>query len=312
MATKPERKLGKVVWWNGKMMAPEQATTSLFTHSLHYGLGAFEGIRCYKTHDGKLAIFRLKDHTDRFFNSCKILEIKIPYSKDELLQAQIETVRKSGLDSDIYIRPLVFIGDGPLGVFPTFDPPVEVAIMTWVWGAYLGKEAKENGARIKIASFSRGWVNSTMTKAKMTGSYTTGILSKLEVKRAGYDEALLLDTDGYVAEGSGENIFMYRNGVLKTTPLTSVLDGITRNSLIQLAREEGITVEEQRFTRDELYCADEVFFCGTAAEITPIREIDNRQIGEGKPGPLTRKLATKYSEIVTGRHEKYKNWLTYI
>ncbi|MBI3543320.1 MAG: aminotransferase class IV [Deltaproteobacteria bacterium] len=196
---KPERRVGKVLWWNGKMVAPEQAVTSVFTHSLHYGLGAFEGIRCYKTQDGKLAVFRLDEHIRRLFDSCKILELKIPYSVAEITQATLETVRKSGLDQDIYIRPLIYIGDGPLGVFPTFDPPVEVAIMTWVWGAYLGKEAKENGARIKISSLTRGWVNSTMTKAKMTGGYTTGILAKLEVKRAGYDEALLLDTDGYVA-----------------------------------------------------------------------------------------------------------------
>ena len=309
---KPERKVGKVVWWNGKMVAPEQATTSVFTHSLHYGLGAFEGIRCYKTSDGKLAIFRLPEHIRRLYDSCKILELKIPFPIEEVMAATLETVRKSGLDQDIYIRPLVYIGDGPLGVFPTFDPPVELAIMTWVWGAYLGKEAKENGARIKISSLTRGWVNSTMTKAKMTGGYTTGNLAKLEVKRSGYDEALLLDTDGYVAEGTGENIFMYRNGVLKTTPLTSILDGITRNSIIQIARDEGIKVEEQRFTRDEVYCADEVFFCGTAAEITPIREIDNRQIGEGKPGPITRKISTKFMDTVFGRDPKYKHWLTYL
>jgi branched-chain amino acid aminotransferase len=309
---KVERKIGKVVWWNGKMVAPEQATTSVFTHSLHYGLGAFEGVRCYKTHDNKLAIFRLNDHTDRLFNSCKILEIKLPYSKEELNKAQIEVVRGSGIDSDIYIRPLVYIGDGPLGVFPTFEPPVEVAIMTWMWGAYLGKEAKENGARIKVSSFSRGWVNSTMTKAKMTGGYTTGILAKLEVKRAGYDEALLLDTDGYVAEGTGENLFMYKDGILKTTPLTSILGGITRASLIEVARAEGIKVEEQRFTRDELYCADEAFFCGTAAEITPIRELDDRKIGEGKPGAVTKKLTAKYQDIVLGKDPKYKHWLTYV
>lgn len=311
-AVKPERKIGKVVWWNGKIVAPEQATTSVFTHSLHYGLGAFEGIRCYKTHDGKLAIFRLKEHNDRLFNSCKIMQLTIPFSKDELLQATIDTVKKSGLDQDIYIRPLVYIGDGPLGVFPTFEPPVEVAIMTWVWGAYLGKEAKENGARIKISSFSRGWVNSQMSKAKMTGGYTTGILAKLEVKRAGYDEALLLDPDGFVAEGSGENIFMFRDGVLKTTPLTSILDGITRNSIIQIARDAGLRVEEQRFTRDELYCADEVFFSGTAAEITPIREIDDRKIGEGKPGPITKKITSTFMDIVQGKNPEYKHWLTYL
>lgn len=312
MSSKPERKLGKVVWWNGKMVAPEQAQTSLFTHTLHYGLGAFEGIRCYKTDDGRRAIFKLKEHTARLFDSCKIIEMKLPYSKDEVNQATIETVRQSGLDQDIYIRPLVFIGDGPLGVFPTFEPPIELAIMTWVWGAYLGKEAKENGARIKVSSFTRGWVNSQMSKSKMIGGYTTGILAKLEVKRAGYDEALLLDVDGYVAEGSGENVFMVKDGVIKTTPLTSILNGITRATIIQLAKDEGYQLVEQRFTRDEIYTADEVFFTGTAAEITPIREIDNRQIGEGKPGPVTKKLTAKFFDIVHGRNEKYKHWLTYV
>lgn len=308
----PDRKLGKVLWWNGKMMAPEEAKTSLFTHTLHYGLGAFEGIRCYKTHDGKKAVFRLKEHIERLFDSCKICEIKIPYTKEEVTQATLETIRHSGLEQDIYIRPLVFIGDGPLGVFPTFEPPVELAIMTWVWGAYLGAEAKQNGARIKISSFSRGHVNSQMSKSKMIGGYTVGILAKLEVKRAGYDEALLLDTDGFVAEGSGENVFMIKNGIIKTTPLTSILNGITRDTIIQLAREEGITVEEQRFTRDELYCADEIFFTGTAAEITPIRELDNRMVGQGKPGEVTKRLTSKFFDIVHGKEAKHKSWLTYV
>jgi branched-chain amino acid aminotransferase len=310
---KQDRKLGKVIWWNGRMMAPEDAKTSLFTHSLHYGLGAFEGIRCYKTHDGKLAIFRLQDHNRRLFDSCKIIELKIPYTLDEVNAATLETVRKSGLDEGIYIRPLVFIGDGPLGVFPTFDPPVELAIMTWVWGAYLGQQAKDQGARIKISSFARGYINSTMSKGKITGQYAGGILAKMEVKRMGYDEALLLDTDGYIAEGSGENVYIVRDGVLKTAPLTaSILSGVTRNTIMTLARDAGMKVEEQRFTRDELYCADEVFFCGTAAEITPIREVDNRQIGAGKPGPITKQLSQKYMEVVTGRDAKYKSWLTYL
>lgn len=309
---KQERKVGKVVWWNGKFVSPEEAKTSVFTHSLHYGLGVFEGIRCYKTHDGKHAIFKLEEHNRRLLDSCKIVEFKVPYTLEQLNEATIETVKKSGLDEGIYIRPLVFIGDGPLGVFPTFDPPLEVTILTWVWGAYLGNAARENGARIKIASFSRGYVNSTMSKGKITGQYTSGILAKLEVKRAGYDEAILLDSDGFVAEGSGENVFMVRDGVLKTTPLTSILNGITRQTIMQLARDEGLRVEEQRFTRDELYCADEVFFTGTAAELTPIREIDDRQIGAGKPGPITRKLSQRYFDIVTGRDAKYKSWLTYI
>lgn len=312
MISKSERKLGKVVWWNGKVMSPENANTSLFTHSLHYGLGVFEGIRCYRTHDSRRAIFRLDEHIQRMLDSCKIAEIKIPYSKEELTKATIETVKQSGLDDGCYIRPLAFLGDGPLGVFPGFEPPVEVAIMTWVWGAYLGKEAKEHGARVKISSFTRGFVNSIMSKGKLSGQYITGILAKYEVKRAGYDEALLLDTDGYVAEGSGENIFMFKDGVLKTTPLTSILAGITRSSIMQIAREEGFTVEEQRFTRDEMYCADEVFFTGTAAEITPIREIDNRPIGKGKPGPITQKISTKFYDIVQGKDSRHNKWLTYL
>lgn len=312
MAQTPERNIGKVVWWNGKFVAPEEAKTSIFTHTLHYGLGAFEGIRCYKTHDGKLAIFKLKEHVQRLFDSCKILEIKIPYSFNEIMSACIETVKRSGLTEGAYLRPLVYIGDGPLGVFPGFNPPVDVAIMTWKWGAYLGDEAKQKGARIKISSFSRGYVNASMTKAKAIGQYINGILAKLEVKRAGYDEALLLDVDGYVSEGSGENIFIVRNGVLKTTPLTSILEGITRATLLQIAEEDGLKVVEERFTRDELYCANEVFFCGTAAEITPIREVDNRIIGDGTVGALTKKLSTRYFDIVLGRDPRKSEWLTYL
>ncbi len=307
-----ERKLGKVVWFNGKQLAPEQATTSLFTHSLHYGLGAFEGIRCYKTGDGRRAIFRLEAHLKRLHNSCKIVELKIPYSISQLTDAVVSTVRNSGLEEGCYIRPLVYIGDGPLGVFPGFNPPVDTAIMTWVWGAYLGQEAKDNGARIKVSSFARGHVNSNMSKGKLTGHYITSILAKLEVKRAGYDEAILLDTDGYIAEGSGENIFIYRNGVLKTTPLTSILEGVTRSTIMELAKEQGIPVIETRFTRDELYTADEVFFSGTAAEITPIREVDNRVIGDGKPGALTKKLSTLFFDAALGKSLQHKEWLTYV
>ncbi len=310
-----QRSVGASVWWNGQFVATADAKVSVFTHTLHYGLGAFEGIRCYKTQDGRLAVFRLEEHIKRLFESCKILNITIPYTEQQICDAVLETIKKSGISDNIYIRPLVFIGDGPLGVFPTFTPPVETMIMTWQWGAYLGKQAKEQGARVKIASFSRGWVNSTMTKSKMIGGYTTGILAKMEVKRAGYDEALLLDVDGYVAEGSGENIFFYRKGVLKTTPLTSILEGITRETIMQLARDQGLKVEEARFTRDELYCADEVFFTGTAAEITPIREIDDRPIGTGQPGPISKRLSALYQDLVTGgsvNQSRYDHWLTYV
>ncbi len=313
MSANADRKIGKVIWWNGKFVAPEEAKTSVFTHTLHYGLGAFEGIRCYKTADGKLAVFKLQEHIERLFDSCKILELKIPFTVQQITDACCETIKRSGLTEGVYIRPLVYIGDGPLGVFPGFNPPVEVAIMTWQWGAYLGQEAKDKGARIKIASFSRGYINSSMSKAKAVGQYMTGILAKLEVKRAGYDEALLLDPNGLVSEGSGENIFIVKKGVLKTTPLTAaILNGITRDTIIQLAKEEGLTVVEQSFTRDELYCADEAFFSGTAAEITPIREVDNRPIGEGKPGAITKKLSEKYFDCVLGKNPKHKEWLTYV
>lgn len=306
-----DRKLGKVLWWNGKFMAPESAKTSLFTHTLHYGYGAFEGIRAYKTHDGRRAIYRLDEHTQRLYESCQIMDLKIPYDFNTLNNAIKETVAKSELE-ECYIRPLVFIGDGPLGVFPTFDPPVEVAIMTWVWGAYLGAEAKAKGARIKVASFSRPHINSQMSKGKIIGHYVNSILAKMEAKKSGYDEALLLDTEGYVSEGSGENLFIYRRGYLKTPPLPGVLEGITRATVIELARELGIEVREERFTRDEVYTAQEAFFCGTAAEVTPIRELDNRAIGTGEMGPVTKKINDLFFKVVRGQESKHTKWLTYV
>lgn len=308
---KPKRNLGKVVWWNGKFILPSQAKTSIFTHSLHYGVGVFEGIRCYKTHGGKLAVFRLKEHIDRLFDSCKIVEIKIPYSKNTIYKAIVETIQKSGLKDGCYVRPIVFIGEVPLAVYPGENPPIETVITTWYWGAYLG-DAREKGARIKVSSFSRGWVNNIMSKGKITGQYISSVLAKSEARRCGYDEGLLLDTEGYIAEGSGENIFIYKDGVLKTTPLTSILPGITRSTIITLAQEEGIPVVEQRFTRDEVYCAEEAFFTGTAAEITPIRELDSRSIGIGKPGPITKKLSKRYFDVVLGKEARYQNWLTYL
>jgi branched-chain amino acid aminotransferase len=307
-----ERQLGKILWWNGKTMPPADAKIGLLTHSLHYGLGAFEGIRAYKSPQGKLVIFRLREHVQRLLDSCKIAQIQVPYTLAQLENAIVETVRGSGLAEGCYVRPLVFIGDGPLGVYPGTNPPIEVAIMTWVWGAYLGKEAKEKGARIKISSFCRGHVNATMSKGKISGQYTTGILAKLEVKRMGYDEALLLDTDGFVAEGSGENIFMRRGNVLKTTPLTSILDGITRATIIELASKNGWQVREERFTRDELYCADEAFFTGTAAEITPIVEVDDRKLGSGTPGEWTQKISKEYEALVRGVSDPKSTYLTYV
>jgi len=309
--SKPERKLGKVLWWNGKMVAPEEAKVSLFTHTLHYGLGAFEGIRAYKTHDGRCAIFRLQEHVDRLFDSCKIVELKIPFSNKEIFDAIKAVVAQSTLP-ECYIRPLVYIGDGPLGVFPTMDPPVEVAIMSWVWGAYLGADAKARGARIKVSSFARPHINSQMSKGKIVGHYVNSILAKMEAKRSGYDEALLLDTEGYISEGSGENIFILRDGILKTTPLPGVLDGITRKTILQLARDEGYDVREERFTRDEVYTAQEAFFCGTAAEMTPIREVDNRTVGNGEQGPVTKRLNELFMDVVTGKNSRFNEWLTYI
>lgn len=317
------RRLGRMVWWNGNLVPHEQAKVSLFTHTLHYGLGAFEGIRCYALGepttanlDSKRGVFRLQEHMERLIDSCKILQLKVPYDVKTLMNAATETVHQSGLE-ECYIRPLVYIGDGPLGVFPTFTPPVEVAIMTWFWGAYLGAEAKAKGARIKVSSFCRPHINSQMSKGKIVGHYVNSILAKMEAKQSGYDEALLLDTEGYVAEGSGENIFIYRRGVLKTTPLPGVLEGITRHTLMTLARDQGFEVREEKFTRDEIYTADEAFFVGTAAELTPIQSLDDRKIGNrdagaSNVGPVTQKLNELYTRVVRGQEPKYAKWITEI
>jgi branched-chain amino acid aminotransferase len=307
-----KRDLGSVVWMNGKIMSPEQANVSLFTHTLHYGFGAFEGIRAYKTADGRTAVFRLREHIERLIDSCKIMAIRCPYTVDELCAATLDVARQSGLE-ECYLRPLVYIGDGPLGVFPGFDPPVEVAVLCWKWGAYLGAEAKAKGARIKVSSFCRPHINSQMSKGKIIGHYVNSILAKMEAKRSGYDEGLLLDTEGYVSEGSGENIFVYRGGYLKTTPLPGVLEGITRGTILELCRQESIEVRAERFTRDEIYTADEAFFCGTAAEITPIREIDDRPIGKGLgTGPIVKKISDRYNNVIRGLDKEYHHWLTYL
>jgi len=300
---------GTKVWFNGKITTSEQATISLFTHALHYGTGAFEGIRAYKQTSGGGAIFRLEDHVSRLFESAKIMDFKIPYTQKELVQACVDICKANGFD-ECYVRPIVFLGDGPLGVYPGEDPTFEVAILVWEWGAYLGDRGIKEGARLKISSYARPQVNSIMTKGKITGHYITGVLAKREAKSLGYDEALLLDKDGYMAEGSGENLFMIKNGVVKTTPLTSILNGITRQTVIEYFSHQGLAVQEQRFTRDELVCADEVFMTGTAAEITPIQSVDNRLIGDGKPGPIASKLVQDYQKIVRGelKLEFMKNW----
>jgi branched-chain amino acid aminotransferase len=295
---------------DGKLIPWEEANVHILTHSLHYGLAVFEGIRCYLCQDGKSAVFRLREHVDRLFDSAQIGDIKIPFSKREIAEACKDTLRANQLKEG-YIRPIVFIGEGVMGVYPG-DNPIRVAITTWSWGAYLGEEALERGIRIKVSSYTRHHVNVMMTKAKICGNYVNSVLAKREVMKMGYDEALMLDTEGYVSEASGENIFMVKNGVLKTTPLTSILPGITRDAVIQIAKAKKMTLLEERFTRDELYTAQEAFFSGTAAELTPIREVDDRRIGDGKPGPLTKELQAAFFDIVRGKNPEYREWLDYL
>lgn len=295
------------IWMDGKLVKWDNATVHILTHSLHYGLGVFEGIRSYKTKKGS-AIFRLDEHVERLFKSAHIFLLKIPYSKEEIKRAIIETIRVNKI-KECYIRPLVYIGYGAMGLYPKGNP-VNVSIAVWSWGSYLGEKGLKEGIRVKTSSFIRNHVNSNMSRAKVCGYYVSSQLAKKEAISEGYDEALLLDTEGYVSEGSGENIFIVRGGVLKTTPLTSILEGITRDSIIEIAANEGIEVEEERFTRDELYIADEAFFTGTAAEVTPIREADGRIIGKGKPGKITRRLQSIFFDIVKGNNKNYESWLT--
>ena len=299
----------KKIWMDGRFRDWDDATIHVLTHTLHYGLGVFEGIRCYKTKNGP-AIFRLDDHIERLFDSSHIFLVDIPFSKEDISDAVIETVRINKL-KECYIRPLVFIGYGAMGLYPK-ENPVQVAIAVWPWGTYLGEKGLKEGIRVKTASFIRNHVNSTLARGKVCGYYVNSQLAKKEAISCGYDEALLLDTEGYVSEGSGENIFVVRNGILKTTPLTSILEGITRNSIIQIAQENGMQIHEERFTRDEVYIADEAFFTGTAAEVTPIRELDGRQIGTGRPGPITKKLQSIFFDIVKGKKKKFMPWLTMI
>lgn len=298
---------GDFIWMDGKFVKWQDAKVHVLTHTLHYGLGVFEGIRCYEGVDGNSYIFRLKEHIDRLYDSAHICEIKIPFKKEEIIKATKECLKKNKLKEG-YIRPIVFVGDGPMGLYVE-DYPVRVAIACWAWGAYLGEEGLKKGIRAKISSFTRHHPNVMMTKAKVSGNYVNSILAKKEAKHAGYDEAIMLDPEGYVSEASGENIFIVKNRKLKTTPLTTILPGITRDSIIQIAKELGYEVVEERFTRDELYLADEVFFTGTAAEVTPVREVDDRQIGEGKPGPITLKIQKIFFDIVKGKSKKHREWL---
>jgi branched-chain amino acid aminotransferase len=296
------------IWYDGKLVPWRSATTHVLTHSLHYGLAVFEGVRAYKTVDGT-AIFRLKEHTDRLFNSAHIYMMKIPYNKDVLNEAQCEVVRANKLE-ECYIRPLAFYGSEKMGVSPK-GASVHVSIAAWPWGAYLGADGLEKGIRVKTASVQRHHVNVNMTRAKFSGTYANSILANLEATEHGYDEGLLLDTEGFVAEGAGENLFVVKDGQVIEPEIASALMGITRSTVHTLVKEVlGQQVITKRLTRDDVYIADEAFFTGTAAEVTPIRELDGRQIGEGKAGPVTKKIQKAFFDIVQGRDAKHKHWLT--
>jgi branched-chain amino acid aminotransferase len=299
-----------VIWSDGKLIAWREATTHVLTHSLHYGLAVFEGVRAYKTESPALgtAIFRLREHTKRLFNSAKIYQMAMPFSMEEIIEAQRMVVRENKLES-AYLRPLAFYGSEKMGVSPK-GAKVHIAIAAWPWGAYLGEDGLKKGIRVKTSSYARHHVNVTMPRAKVASTYANSILANNEALDHGYDEALLLDTEGYVAEGAGENLFIVRDGKIATPELTSALDGITWRSIQTVCADHGIPVEARKITRDDVYIADEAFFTGTAAEVTPIRELDGRIIGNGARGPITEKLQAAFFDIVYGRNAKYHSWLT--
>lgn len=296
-----------LIWYDGEMVPWREATTHVLTHTLHYGMGVFEGVRAYNTTHGP-AIFRLQEHTDRLFRSAHILGMKLPFDKETISSAQLDAIRMNNLEAG-YIRPMAFFGAEAMGISAT-NLSVHVIVAAWPWGTFLGEEALEKGIRVKTSSFTRHHVNITMCKAKANGHYINSILAHQEAKQDGYDEALLLDVEGYVAEGSGENIFIVRKGKLYTPDLTSALEGITRDTIATLAAESGIELIEKRITRDEVYSADEAFFTGTAAEVAPIRELDNRTIGTGRRGPITTQLQKMFFECVAGKMQKHHAWLT--
>jgi branched-chain amino acid aminotransferase len=299
----------KKIWLEGEFVDWDEAKIHVLTHTLHYGLGAFEGIRAYKRADGHTAIFRLKEHVERLFDSCKLVMLEPRFTREQITTACIEIVRRNKMD-EAYIRPVVYVGDGAMGVYAP-DNPVRSVIIAWKWGPYLGKGAVENGIRVKVSSWARHHIHVSLAKGKIMGQYTNSTLAKREAKMAGYDEAVLMDTNGYVSEGSGENLFLVKRGKLYTPPLSaSILEGVTRDAVLTLAREEGIVVAEEMLTRDQLYLADEVFFTGTAAEITPIREVDDRKVGSGAAGPITRQLQARYFDVVKGSDASHPEWLT--
>ena len=298
------------VWLDGKLVDWDAANVHILTHTLHYGLGVFEGIRCYETHDGKSAVFRLREHIRRLFDSAKICTLPMPFTEDQIVEACLDTVRANGLKAS-YLRPLVFLGDGAMGLGAV--NPTRVAIASWHWGAYLGDDGLKNGIRAKVSSFQRPGINMLMAKGKVVGHYVNSILAKREVQFAGYQEAILLDAEGHVSEASGENVWMVRDGIVHTPAFGSaILGGITRDTILHLLREMNIPVQERTIARDELYVADEVFMCGTAAEVTPVREVDDRKVGNGARGPITARIQARYFEVVRGQRPPNAEWLSYV
>lgn len=298
----------QTIWLDGELVPWDSANVHVLTHSLHYGVGAFEGIRAYKRQGGTY-VFRLREHVDRLFDTCKLTLLSPKFTREQIMEACLTVLAKNGMEEG-YLRPMIFMGEGAMGIYAP-NNPVRATVIAWKWGAYLGEEALKKGIRAKISSFARHHVNISLAKAKMMGQYTNSVLAKREAKFGGYDEAIMLDANGYVSEGSGENIFVVRKGVLCTPDLScSILEGITRDTVLTIAREMGIPVEERRITRDQLWLADEVFFTGTAAEITPVREIDDRVVGDGAVGPITRRIQERFFDIVRGSDTSHVEWLT--
>jgi branched-chain amino acid aminotransferase len=303
-------KLDKI-WIDGSLVPWDQATDHVLAHTMHYGLGAFEGIRAYQRADGRTAIFRLREHIDRLLDSCNVCMIDSPYTRDQLMAACVDIVRVNKIPA-CYLRPLIYLGYGALGL-GSFEPPVRTMVACYEWGAYLGDDGLKYGVRCQVSSFSRANANAAMNKGKICGQYVSSVLAKRLASKSGFDEAIMLDPQGYVAEGTGQNIFMVKNGVVRTPPTSSaILAGITRDTAIQLLRQQGVEVREELIARDELYIADEVFLTGTAAEITPVREIDHRRLGRGEAGPLTRRIQETYFSIAKGSDSRHDHWLTYL
>ncbi len=297
------------IWMDGELVNWDDAKVHVLTHTLHYGLGAFEGIRAYKRADGATTVFRLREHIERLLDTCKLCHLKSRYTHEDLSRACVDLLRQNRLD-EAYLRPMIYIGDGAMGVYAP-DNPIRAFIVAYRWGAYLGAEALSSGIRVKISSWQRHHIAVSLAKAKTMGQYTNSVLAKAEAKHGGYDEAVLLDTQGYVSEGSGENIFIVKKNRLVTPPLSSsILAGVTRDTVLTLAREEGVPVFEERITRDQLYLADEAFFTGTAAEVTPIREVDDRAVGDGKVGPVTKRLQARFFDVVKGSDSHHPEWHT--